>query len=910
MPDSDSPRSHECVPDSPEADWIAAALDRPAWLLWGKAMPVSSIPAHPLLCHMADVAAVAGLLLVTRLPVALQQRLMALWSDPAESLRSLLLVVALHDIGKATPAFQGKVAWAAEFLSTKGFDFRADDGARHHGPIGHFYLQRALSGLGLEYPGDHEFSRAVCAHHGEFPSDRESTSTPPGQREAGNGAWDSARADVVRELTELFCVSELSQPIFKHSDVMLIAGLTSVADWIGSIAEVFGYEKPLRSLNEYWPVALERAERALDIAGLRRRTEATPRSFETLFPGYSPWPLHSACDALAARLSGPGLYLVEAPMGEGKTEAALLLAYNAAARACQAGFFIGLPTQATANQMLGRVQRHLESTGAVASSLVLAHGEASLVSTFQRLRLRGIYSDERPAVAAEEWFLSKKRTLLAQYAVGTIDQALLGVMRVPHDFVRLFGLAGKTVILDEVHAYDTYTGTLLDALLEWLAAMGATVVLLSATLPSKRRRSLLHAYQRGAGMPTSNPGSEPYPRISVVEPAGAHTVHVEPRGASTCVELQPLPEDLGPAVTLLASLAKAGACAGLIVNTVARAQEATQILRVLAPDVPRILLHSRMLPEERLRRELLLERWLGPETRTKQRPAGCVVIGTQVLEQSLDVDFDVLATEIAPIDLVLQRTGRLWRHSRTNRCTKIEKPVLYVLRPLGDPQTIGLNEVAAVYDELAVRRSLEVLMSRSSVVLPGDIEALVEQVYRDIDPEVLEQALLEKWAKQAGEEAAERMVAKQRLIPAPGVDDSPFGDLKVFLREDDDPTVHMQLKAATRLGPPSLELVCVEQTSEGLLVGDGGTDTLDLGAEPDWRLTERLVRRSIGVTTAGVVHGLMKDEPSQPKGWSKSALLRYRRLLAFSGGTAQVAGFTLRLDQELGLCVTRTMKAS
>jgi hypothetical protein len=202
--------------------------------------------------------------------------------------------------------------------------------------------------------------------------------------------------------------------------------------------------------------------------------------------------------------------------------------------------------------------------------------------------------------------------------------------------------------------------------------------------------------------------------------------------------------------------------------------------------------------------------------------------------------------------------------------------------------------------------TLEVLASREGICLPDDIEPLIERVYANIDPEQLEQSLLDKWAKHLGEQSAERMIAKSRVIPPPTVEDSPFGDLRVFLREDDDPALHMQLKAATRLGPPSVELVCVEQTDAGLRVGDGVTAVLDPAAVPDWHITERLVRRSIGVTTPSVVHGLTHDAASQPSGWSKSPLLRHRRLLAFTNNIATVGAVTLVLDDELGLCITTT----
>ena len=139
-------------------------------------------------------------------------------------------------------------------------------------------------------------------------------------------------------------------------------------------------------------------------------------------------------------------------------------------------------------------------------------------------------------------------------------------------------------------------------------------------------------------------------------------------------------------------------------------------------------------------------------------------------------------------------------------------------------------------------------------------------------------------------------------MPHPFVIDDPFGNLQVFLTEDDDPVVHQQLRADTRLGRPSVELVCVERRGEELFVGDGDNTPLDLSIS-DRTLVERLVRRSIGVSNPRVFHAVTNDENTKPEGWRRSPLLRYRRLLAFSDGRAEVAGMSLLLDDELGLCI-------
>jgi CRISPR-associated endonuclease/helicase Cas3 len=857
---------------------------------------------------MLDVSAVTARLLTSVLSRALRRRLLALHRDDLVVLRTLLFVVALHDIGKATPAFQAKVGWAHDLLPLRGFDLNADRGARHHGDIGLFLLYAVLQDFGAEPDVALPLARAVTAHHGEFPTDLTGLRTP-GRRERGESSrWQTAREGITRDLGAFLGLDALP-PVTRidHAFVALLAGLTSVADWIGSMDTVFRYAPPQVSLGAYWPVALARADTALAAAGMRASREGAARSFKDLFPDYAPRPLHRVADAVATQLKEPALVIAEAPMGEGKTEHALVLAEAAAANVGQTGLFIGLPTQATANQMLGRVEDFLRRTRSEPATLLLTHGEAPLVHRFQRLA--GIYDSESDstdgAVRAEAWFLSKKRALLAEYAVGTIDQALLSVMRVAHAFVRIYGLAGKTVILDEVHAYDTYTGTLLDRLIEWLAAAGTTVVLLSATLPSNRRADFVRAYRRGAGLKDQPTQPVAYPRVTVTSGTTSEEIHFEPRSAPVEVELLCVRKEIDRLADEVVSAAQQGACVGWICNTVGRAQEAAR--RVGTRAAKKLVIHARLLPDDRSARETLLDRWLGPETpetRIRERPAGCVVIGTQVLEQSLDVDFDLLVTDVAPMDLVLQRAGRLWRHDRTNRSTAYTTPRLIVVCPQGSWSTAKLEDVAKVYEELWLRRTLRALEGRTTLTLPDEIEPLVEAAYARYAPEVepeLERAFIEH----EGSRAAYRTVAEQKLLPHPFVADDPFTAFRVFLHDDDDPALHEHLRAVTRLGPPSVELVCVERRGGQLFVGDdmGAASPLDLTQPPERALVSRLVRRSISVSTPGIVHTIEKHPDAAPASWEKVPLLRYRRLVAFEDRQARVGDVGLRLDPELGLCI-------
>ena len=896
------------------SDWLDRAGGRPEWLLWGKAKPDTDCPAHPVICHMLDVAAVAARLSADVLPCALRSRLLSLHASPETAMRRLLFVVALHDLGKATPAFQAKVEWAREELPRRGLDLDAPPNAAHHGDVGMFLLGEQLTRLGASIANANALARAVAAHHGQFPPERSQVrylrTGGPDSREMGVAPeWGQARTAIVDQLGELFGVVDLSDlPELDGGFVMLLAGLTSVADWVGSMSEVFRYEPPHVSAEAYWPIALERAAAALERAGMRAEPPATEvHSFAQLFAPFAPWPLHVVADEVAQQIDGPTLVVVEAPMGEGKTEAALVLA-GACSAAGQDGLYVGLPTQATANQMFTRVRDFLNAHRASPTTLLLAHGEAALVEAFRELTVSEIYDPggrRTGKLRAEGWFLSKKRRLLAPYAVGTIDQALLSVMRVPHLFVRLFGLAGKTVILDEVHAYDTYSGTLLDRLLQWLGAFGTSVVLLSATLPSARRDELVAAYRRGAGW--SGDGTEPggYPRLTVTRAEGTETRHFTPRRggeAALRVRLERVSEEVEPLAARVVDAARDGGCVGWICNTVARAQEAYRAVRERAGELDVLLIHARLLPEDRQARQEKLLSWLGRDG--ANRPARCVVIGTQVLEQSLDVDFDLMVTDVAPIDLVLQRAGRLWRHERgAERSPARAAPELWIAQPDGAPETASLDGAPIVYaedDALLVRRTLQLLDRKDALVLPDDIATWVEAVYGE-ERLSADDPLFDDWAQHLLARRGKANKADERTIPRPGRD-GVFEDLRVFLEDEDDPLLHENLKAETRLGRPSLKLVCVERRGGRLWVGDETATQLDLERTPDHALTARLVRRSIGVSRPAVVQALLVGDPeTRPAGWRDSALLRHRRLVAFEDGEATVGGVQLTLDPDLGL---------
>jgi len=359
--------------------YFEAADGRPEWALWGKAQPeaTADVPAHPLLCHMVDVASVAEVLLRV-VPRSTRARLLAGFGPDQEG-SWLPFIVALHDLGKATPPFQMKWPPAIEWLARAGFDLQAR-GGREHGKLSVSLARESLVELGVEMSYAHQLARAVAAHHGAFPTDYDAASTPIGPEAGRNPTWREARSAVVRQLAEVYGVIGQPPPRPTHERdwafMSAFAGFTATADWVGSMAEVFRYEPAPTSLADYLPKARERAKEALTRAGFRAANEVTLRTFDALF-GFSPRPLQRCIAEVLDLATPPVCIVVEAPMGEGKTEAALFVSHTLDARHAHEGTYIGLPTQATANQMFNRLSEFLTRTRPDERiNLQLLHGEA------------------------------------------------------------------------------------------------------------------------------------------------------------------------------------------------------------------------------------------------------------------------------------------------------------------------------------------------------------------------------------------------------------------------------------------------------------------------------------------------------------------------------------------------------
>ncbi len=850
---------------------------------------------HPLICHMADVAAVALAIWDRVLPSAARELLAErLGLDKDAARQWVAFTAGCHDLGKATRQFQGKDRDHAQRLGPLGLraSTSQDPG---HGLRTAGFLARALRDLRVPSALASQLGLIAGGHHGRFLICDEMTHlSDAALQERGMPAWNQARKELMEDFRSLFRLDKVPRGELAPDAALLLAGLISVSDWIGSIEERFAYAPHgPNDLAEYFNQAQQIALRVIEEDRWLPQQVSRAGGFSQLFPALrDPRPLQRAVEELDPDFCPPGLVIIEAPMGEGKTEAALYLAHQWEAAGFR-GMYVALPTQATANQLHGRVRHFLEQRDRNAN-LVLAHGGAW---DQPRLLPSSVHSDEAATadlatVAAAEWFLGRKRALLAPYGVGTVDQALMAVLQVRHVFVRLFGLAAKPVIVDEVHAYDTYMTGLLERLLEWLGALRAPVILLSATLPATRRERLLAAYRRGAGLMDHAPPAATYPRITWTSPAGsgAQGFAASPRSTRT-LELKRIQDDVNELVRELEEALASGGCAAVICNTVRRAQEVCEALATtFEPGRELGLFHARFLEKDRRRIEQECLEQFGPPEFARDRPDRYVLVATQVIEQSLDVDFDVMVTELAPIDLLLQRSGRLQRHDRGDRT-----PVLRILWPEEDEDGLPNFSPAqvAVYDPHILLRTWYVLRDCPSIHVPADIDELVNLVYRDdaAVPAGASPALRDRWEQtwtQLNErQRVEEMEAQQRRLESPNAELSPADLLRDPREEDED--LHPKLQALTRLADPSINVV---------LVPPGHT----LQEQPSADDVRNLLDRSIAVSHRGLVHTLRGLAP--PDAFQRvPALRRHRYIQLDEDGGAVVGRWRLEYSAELGLVV-------
>lgn len=720
-------------------------------------------PWHPTAYHCLDVAACMDGLLTAR-PQTLAHASGLLGMSGEETVRFLRSLAVLHDIGKFSESFFGQVEdlWP-DVLGT----YSAEYPKKPHTAAGYAlwrdrlraeYSQRIVTGD----PFDAEpLFLAAFGHHGR--------PLIKGQTARSNEyfASDSGRDAAVafaNDAIALVCAKPVNAPSNWERRASraswLVAGMVSIADWLGSNQRWFPYHPPTLELATYWEHATKRAHLAVREAGLLPATSAPLTTFARL-TGLDREP--SPVQRWAADVTLPetaALYIIEDVTGAGKTEAAQVIVHRLMATGRASGAYWAMPTQATANAMYERQRETIAALfaddGVVRPSLVLTHGQARLHERFRSTVLEFCTSltdaaldseaeeGSDSAIACASFIADDRRaSLLADVGAGTIDQVLLGILPSKFNTIRLFGLAEKVLVLDEVHAYDAYMREELIALLRFHAALGGSAIILSATLPAALRKSLVDAWQQVIGarkvalaIDAQSGGEEgsiaAYPLVTIV-PSDAPATEWPLEAAAASRRQVPVKfvHETSDVLELICDANASGMAVAWIRNTVDSCLTAAELLRARGLDP--LVFHARFAQCDRQAREREVMNVFGRDSRGAERSR--VLVATQVVEQSLDLDFDMLITDLAPIDLVVQRAGRLWRHPDRVRPPE-SKRVLHVLTPpfTKEPDVNWLDALLPktknVYGDAGILwRSLRTLYDCPSINTPDGIRAMIESVY-------------------------------------------------------------------------------------------------------------------------------------------------------------------------------------
>ena len=701
--------------------------------------------------HSLDVAAVGEALLAGgRGPGSGLPRLLGL--PPNDAFPLVCFFLSLHDIGKFAKKFQAK----APGLYPDCFgDDPAELSAHYdHGAGGLRLFDAAAEAFTLSSRAGVRAWRplisAVTGHHGRPPEPGFDRGLAGLRSDFGRAGIDAAQ-DFIRQVHELFdvpshlwAVDRMRAGRASHA----LAGLAVLADWIGSNQDWFPYREPNQDLVTYWCDARKRAARAVAAAGVLPARVRNHLEYDDLIAsGTVPSPMQEWARTVELP-TGPVLFLIEDETGSGKTEAALMLSHRLMKSRRADGLYVALPTMATANAMFDRLAdacRHLFSAED-RPSIALAHGARDMHEGFRAAMTRGgrveaPYSDvDRPeggsettaSAACAAWIADdRRRAFLADTGAGTIDQALLAVLPNRYQSLRLLGLIRRVLILDEVHAYDAYMQREMERLLEFQAGLGGSAMLLSATLPRRIRRRLTDAFAKGLGgeVQDADLGMD-YPMATVCAASGRHFAKIAGQsGRARTLPVRFL-RSIDEALCEVERAVGAGKAVLYIRNTVDDVLDAHATLteRGLAPH----LFHARYALIDRLEIEKRVVKRFGKYGMPPER-AGRVLIATQVVEQSLDLDFDALITDLAPIDLLIQRAGRLWRHHRPERKGR---PKLLVVGPEpvadADEEWFGRTFPRAAYvykDHARLWLTARVLEDATKIESPGGLRALVESVY-------------------------------------------------------------------------------------------------------------------------------------------------------------------------------------
>lgn len=893
---------------------------RSLWAKSGDGVDFLTLPQH-----LVDSACAASLIFNSWLSQPVKEFLCAELQIEEPELEGLYLWLAgTHDVGKASATFQrlllgrGGLEHLVYAVSDAGLDTglsvdEANFSKLPHSIVSGEILSLWLEEQGVRRPKANAVAGVVNAHHGI------ATGPNPAVRDLMRdypSEWKAVHRELVEAVEQLCGVEEgigkvvVSMPKMPASVAQTLAGLVVMADWIASNEKAF----TLRAEGSQLERTASAAE-CIDLTSPWAPKATIWEDIDEYFRRSFNWPskfkarrVQRAMVEAVQGLDEPALVVLEAETGVGKTEAALAAAESLAARNGTQGVFFAAPTMATAN---GLLERTIKWAGNVAGgsvrSMYLAHSKNALSKPFAKLKFEGINDLEESGgeVVASQWMSGRRLGILSNFVVGTVDQVLMMALQQRYSMLRHVGLAGKVVIFDEIHSFDVYTSDYLRSAIAWLGHYGASVILMSATLPPHKRKELVEAYSRG-GMPEDEQG---YPLITVATAETIHATSVESSPTNLVGDIQILNEEDRPLAALLDELLDEGGCALIICNTIGRAQAAYSCLVGIYGDCVE-LHHAGFVAWERVEKEDSLRRELGPDSRRGTgRPWSKIVVATQVAEQSLDIDADVLITDIAPMDLLIQRIGRLHRHARpeTDRPQRLQEPKIFIRGVLQkDPVPEFDSGAEAIYGRAILMSTLAVLPEEFR--RPDDTAKLVAEAYDpDFEPPASWQ---ESWAQADGErrhgDATAHSKSADYRVPDPqyGLQ---FKTLFERLVEDSERSTGEGGAAQVRDIEPSVEVIPIITTDYGYQPWGWNSEVLD-GSEVPYRLAFHLASSTVRLPGRMTRYGndfdavISQLEESTPGEWADHYLLRGQLALVLNErNEATVGRFKIRYSSELGI---------
>lgn len=723
----------------------------------------------PLWVHLRDTAGIMELLVQNWVSDATIDSCDIQYKD---FYRIAVFVAFTHDIGKATSYFQGMISEKVPLLyeNIVGAGLRVHYNILHRGKTPHAFAgQWILQSKSLGINLDESIANVIGAHHGVpysgkrinreedllavYPSNFYGEENDEVQKKK----WQTIWGEIVKEALDLSGYESAKKlPCLTVDAQVLLSGLLIVADWIASNTTLF----PLlelyddfsegdfeRRIVEGWEKLNFPEMWHSDICNMNHKI------FQERF-GFSPNDVQKEVIKVVNQTEVPGIFILEAQMGIGKTEAALSAAEVMASKSDSKGVFFGLPTQATCNGLYDRLYEWASAVSAeTVNAIRLAHGGAVYNKEYQQQMTEGKVilnnDDSETNMYIHPWFQGNKKALLADFVIGTVDQFLMTSLRRRHFMLRHLGVAGKVIIIDECHAYDAYMNQYLDQSIEWMAGYGVPVVLLSATLPLKRRKELINRYLKGskknkrAVLKENKKESmqwmknEAYPLITWSDGQSVRQTSIMQKIKNKTVKISYL-KGIETTVDLLRKKLEADGCACVILNTIQHAQMYYKTIKANISDADVLLYHAQFTMDHRLEKEKLLLKKMGKNSSNTERKK-FILIGTQVLEQSLDYDADILLTEICPMDLLLQRIGRLHRHNRCDSIHDYSRPKRLqeaechiILEESSRSDKLQYDEGSKmVYGEYLLMRTLNIIPAY--ITIPKDIPQLVQRVYSEED---------------------------------------------------------------------------------------------------------------------------------------------------------------------------------